>query len=737
MTYSNRRPSPWLLAPTAAALTLFGLAYEDAIFPSLCLLCVAGAYLHTWSLPQRHPWLVSLTTCAALFCLCALYRGAQLVYSGVMDVDGLWRRPWLANAAPLLQAGVLPWIWHIPRRSTGLVFACLGAIAITSGAILPASYGVVNLYALLGGACLLSLFALSGALHSGRQQPLRERCRQSAVILVCIAIIGAGAWCTSAGLQRAVQALDTLLPSSYDVNTVGMGNWIHIAHRRQARLSRRVVATLSGNRSPLYLRTQVLTHYHRQRWTSPPTPPIPSVAHRHLPAGARRSAPDANHHDVRLHANLQGVAPLPYGAAWVQIPEPLSCLQMAGATMSCSPPARLTSYAYEWVTPRVPIPFGIGFAVAAMETDASLSATAPAEVLAQLRPLARRIVGADATRAMAAAQRLQQHFRTQHTYSLDVDLSPEGDPIVDFVRQRRPAYCEYFASGMALMLRALGVPARVVGGFRVWEYNAPLQQWIVRRRDAHAWVEVYDDVGQRWVGFDATPAYQQERYTRAGLWGWWDQSRAWAELRARSIADRLYQIDAMASLQRWRRIETWPWPMIIRGLILLAFIAIGHRLWRAMPRRLTRRQRGAPALDPSQAEAQAHFARLATFLQQRGAPIAATETLAEYLERHRHGADIPPTCMTLLAAFSHAYHQLRFHPESAAEANRARLLTLRHAAGQLRSHWRAASRLPPHPDQLAARRHNSTCTTSAGRHRTSSAQSAADDSVPDRSAGIR
>ena len=700
MTHLDHRPSPWLLAPTAAALTLFGLAHEDAIFPSLCLLCVAGAYLHTWSLPKRHPWLVSLTTCATLFCFCALYRGAQLVHSGVMDVDGLWRRPWLASATPLFQAAVLPWVWHMPRRSTGLVFACLGTIAITSGAILPASYGVVNLYALLGGACLLSLFALSGALHSERQQPLRERCRQSAVILACIALIGAGAWYTSVGMQRAVQALDTLLPSSYDANTVGMGNWIRIAHRRQVRLSRRVVATLSGNRSPLYLRTQVFTRYHRQRWTAPPTSPIPSGAHRHRPAGARRHAPGANHHDVRLHTNLQGVAPLPYGAARVQIPEPLSCLQTAGAIMSCSPPSRLTSYAYEWVAPRVPIPFGIGFAATAMETDASLSIAAPAEVLTQLRPLARRIVGADATRALAAAQRLQQHFRTQHTYSLDVNLSPEGDPIVDFVRQRRPAYCEYFASGMALMLRALGIPARVVGGFRVWEYNAPLQQWIVRQRDAHAWVEVYDDVGQRWVGFDATPAYQQERYARAGLWGWWDQSRAWAELRARSIVDGLYQIDVVASLQRWRRIETWPWPMIIRCLILLALIltliTIGRWLWRAISRRLTRRQRGAPALDAAQAEAQAHFTRLATLLQQRGAPIAPTETLAEYLERHRHGSDIPPACMALLTNFSHAYHQLRFRLTSAAEANEERwqtqLLTLRHAVGQLRSHWRAAPR---------------------------------------------
>ena len=712
------RPSPWLLAPTAAALTLFGLAHQDAIFPSLCFLCVAGSYFHTWSLPKEHPWLTSLAACAALFCLCALYHGAQLLDSGaVADVDSVRRQPWLANAAPLFQAAILPWAWHMSRRSAGLIFACLGMIAITSAAILPASYGVVNLYALLGGACLLSLFALSGALHSGRQQPFGERCRQCVVILSCIALIGVGAWYASAGLQHAGQVIDTLFadffPSSYGADTAGAGNGMRIAHRRRVQLSRRVVATLSSRRSPLYLRTQVMTRYRRQRWTAPSTPPIPSrhqAPHGTLPDGASLNAQGVSHHSVRLHANLQGVAPLPYGAARVQLPERLSCLQTAGAIMSCSPPSELTSYAYEWVKSRAPIPFGIGFAVTAIGAEASASIApelqqaieTPGDVLAQLRPLARRIVGADAARALVAAQRLQQHFRTQFTYSLDVNLSPESDPIVDFVRHRRPAYCEYFASGMALMLRALGIPARVVGGFRVWEYNAPLQQWIVRERDAHAWVEVYDDVGRRWVGFDATPAYQRERYASAGMRGWWDQRLAWAEWRARGIVNAFYQIDIMTSLRQLRHYERWPWSLLIRCMMLAALIAIGRWLWRSAPRwrRLTRRRRAAPALDASQAEAQTHFARLAVFLQQRGVPIAPTETLAEYVERHRHGAEIPSPCMALLIEFSHVYHRVRFHPGAAGEGNRAplqaQLLALRQAVNRLRSHWRAKPRQLTH-----------------------------------------
>ncbi len=587
---------------------------------------------------------------------------------------------------------------------------------------------IVNLYALFGGACLLSFFVLSGALSGGRDRSFREQCRQSLVILACIAAISAGTWYVSTGVQHVSQRLDTLLADfmsgSHYRDTIGAGDSIRIAHQRHVRLSRRVVATLSGSQSPVYLRTQVMTQYHHNRWTPAPQPPHPLKVHRSTGVTQDASAP---RREVNLHVNLGGAVPLPYGAVPSDVSQQLSCFQTAGAIVQCSPASLLTSYTFALSETHVPIPFGIGFALRAQDAEASPSniaqalqhaLTGPETILSQLRPMAREIAGTDATHALAAAQHIQQHFRQHFSYSLHVNLAPERDPIVDFVRHRRPGYCEYFASGMALMLRALGIPARVVGGFLVWEYNALLKQWIVRQRDAHAWVEVYDDIGQRWVGFDATPSFRQAQFSRTGLVGFLDQSRAWIELQLRTLVKRLYQIDFIAWVIRLRQLKLWLGPIAGRSLMIAVCLASAYWLWRRFDRstnrwwkrlRWPRRQRPSRASELAQAEAQLHFARVATLLRQQGLPILPTETLEEYLQRmlsrdrlcaerpiwalpvHSRGEKVSqdhPAFIESLTDFSHAYHQLRFRPwPSELEARRVfveeRLIIIRQATDQI------------------------------------------------------
>ena len=69
---------------------------------------------------------------------------------------------------------------------------------------------------------------------------------------------------------------------------------------------------------------------------------------------------------------------------------------------------------------------------------------------------------------------------------------------------RRSGNCEYFAAAMAVMLRSIGVPARVAAGFQQGEWNPYGRYFMVRLSDAHAWVEVYLD-GRGWVAFDPSP----------------------------------------------------------------------------------------------------------------------------------------------------------------------------------------------------------------------------------------
>ena len=80
---------------------------------------------------------------------------------------------------------------------------------------------------------------------------------------------------------------------------------------------------------------------------------------------------------------------------------------------------------------------------------------------------------------------------------------PEGDPLSWFLLDSHTGHCEYFASGLAVLLRARHVPARLATGFYSGEYNEAGGYIAVRRGHAHAWVEV--PVGGGWAVLDATP----------------------------------------------------------------------------------------------------------------------------------------------------------------------------------------------------------------------------------------
>ncbi|HUG90444.1 MAG TPA: DUF3488 and transglutaminase-like domain-containing protein [Planctomycetaceae bacterium] len=130
--------------------------------------------------------------------------------------------------------------------------------------------------------------------------------------------------------------------------------------------------------------------------------------------------------------------------------------------------------------------------------------------LVELAALARTVAGYtnESTHPPPAemARRLVAHLRDsdQYRYSLDTTaVDPDSDPIDDFVFRRRAGHCEYFASALTLMLRAVDVPARLVNGFKGGELSEGgiLE---VQRRHAHAWVEAYYD--DRWHVLDPTPS---------------------------------------------------------------------------------------------------------------------------------------------------------------------------------------------------------------------------------------
>lgn len=103
------------------------------------------------------------------------------------------------------------------------------------------------------------------------------------------------------------------------------------------------------------------------------------------------------------------------------------------------------------------------------------------------------------------ATAIEDHLRTRFGYTLQLPRSHVKDPIANFLFDRKQGHCEYFASSMAVMLRTLGIPSRVVNGFRSDEFNDLTANYVVRAKDAHSWVEAYFP-GYGWQTFDPTPA---------------------------------------------------------------------------------------------------------------------------------------------------------------------------------------------------------------------------------------
>lgn len=91
-------------------------------------------------------------------------------------------------------------------------------------------------------------------------------------------------------------------------------------------------------------------------------------------------------------------------------------------------------------------------------------------------------------------------------YTLAIQaVDPKRDPIEDFLFNRKAGHCEYFASAAALLLRCVGVPTRIVNGFKGAEFDETAQAYLVRQWMAHSWVEAWSPESGGWVTLDPTP----------------------------------------------------------------------------------------------------------------------------------------------------------------------------------------------------------------------------------------
>lgn len=239
----------------------------------------------------------------------------------------------------------------------------------------------------------------------------------------------------------------------------------------------------------------------------------------------------------------------------------------------------------------------------------------PQELRGALQRLAEEWT-AGATEPLVRLQRLERRLSHEYKYALRYERTVGSDPVLDFLLVHRQGHCEYFASALALLSRALGIPARVVGGYRVTEHNALGSYWVVRENNAHAWVEAYVDrpAGLRgWRQLEPTPVgdVPQNRPHASGAWD------AAADLLSLG-ANRLY-----AGLRE----RVWEASLSASGLLG------GLVLVRRLRERRARRAAGAARPEVGLGPPLLGYVALAEALSRGGARRAGWETLEAYAGR--------------------------------------------------------------------------------------------------------
>ena len=131
----------------------------------------------------------------------------------------------------------------------------------------------------------------------------------------------------------------------------------------------------------------------------------------------------------------------------------------------------------------------------------------PGDLPERVKELAGRLTRTADT-PLDKARAIETYLRGESfTYSQDIEAPPTGSDGVDhFLFETRTGYSDYFASSMAVMLRSVGVPARLAAGYAPGEFDEASGLNAVRDSDSHAWVQVYfPEFG--WIDFEPTPAW--------------------------------------------------------------------------------------------------------------------------------------------------------------------------------------------------------------------------------------
>ena len=173
------------------------------------------------------------------------------------------------------------------------------------------------------------------------------------------------------------------------------------------------------------------------------------------------------------------------------------------------------------------------------------------------------------------AKAVEEYLRRNFAYTLDtVGIQWSGNPVEQFLFDLKTGHCELFASSMVIMLRSLGIPARLATGFHVNHYNPVTGYYEIRQSDGHAWVEAYLEP-HGWVTFEPTSGFQlpkrsERLFVATGL--------------VRYLGDRIENLIRENRESLWVKLLMMIWPILLKlwAAVLMCraiFLRLSLMLW--------------------------------------------------------------------------------------------------------------------------------------------------------------
>ncbi len=446
----------WVAVGVVAALLVTGLFVKrielDRIGQLIAVLfCLAGAYLLTIVIGvsgEKHPpgSISALGAAAALFFL--------LVAVTRMCI----RNPWLGD-----------------RGTAGLaLFAVLSCGEVGRGLLYPIG-ALVTL-----GLAVLALRAADPGRPSLSAMTPRHRLASGVIIALSVGIAAALVVSLPLAYRWAFQAFE----SSFFAPRTGFSAFLRLGTFDVLEQSDTVVLRIYGNR-PDHLRGAVYTRYRDRRWLGkkgdrPVTLVLPS-----------RPNSQVSSTEIFSVSGDRDRYFIPLAAAGIEVSEGRARADGTGIVFSAEEGSaeRVHFVASDRDRPMVSRPGAEELAI-------------PDELLPAITALARQWAGVN--NGPAALDAISDHLKRNFTYSLSFQQTSRGDPLLAFLTEVRAGHCEYFASALALLGRAVEIPTRVVSGYRVQERNPFGDYYIVREWDAHSWIEAWIP-GEGWRTYDPTP----------------------------------------------------------------------------------------------------------------------------------------------------------------------------------------------------------------------------------------